>query len=608
MLGAVSQAAAPRKLGRSCLKNHPLCTRSLRGEFTAASLKLCAKTRAPLHGRFSRQIHRGLIRMFSRQDQSLYLHASTDIIGRSFDESEEDFAAMIVARLDIQTLKVKQVVDDYRRGKLVIPEFQREYVWKPSKAPRLLDSIYRGFPISVLLLWTSTFEARARRKDPRPLRGSAVSWLIDGQQRVITLSRLMSGDEGIEVVFNPDEDQFRLANAATRRDNSWIRVSDLFDDESYRQIRRALPEGNKGEKREAQFERVRAIREYEIPAVRMVDHSFDEAVEAFTRINTLGVKLKREDIDSARVAARHSGFIADEVSPFVDELRRQGFERLNVMHLFRACAFVAMPDGRTRTPLHELSKEEVAVAWSRTKRATEQAIALVRNEFGLVNMDILWSGALLVPVIAICASTNIRERDPRGIAGWLAMAALLHRYSAGAEAALDQDLRACRSDDPVGKLLTNLRRDVGGFGAIPADFKGSLNDRGALFAAYVACRHMGLRDLFSGSQMMLQARVDRHHILPRAQFPEKARPKADNVANIAFVNGEVNRAIGAASPDVYLAKIKTEILESQCIPIDKSLWRIDRADDFWRARQKLLAQAFNQFLRKMMPARRVDEA
>jgi hypothetical protein len=425
---------------------------------------------------------------------------------------------------------------------------------------------------------------------------------------VITLSRLISGDEGIEAVFNPEADQFRLANAATRRDSNWFRVSDLFDDESYRQIRRALPDGQKGEKREEKFERVRAIRDYEIPAVRMVDHSFDEAVEAFTRINTLGVKLKREDIDSARIAARHSGFIADEVTPFVDELRRQGFERLNVMHLFRACAFVALPDGRTRTPLHELSEAEVLAAWSRTKRATEQAIALVRNEFGIVNMDILWSGALLVPVIAICASSKIRERDPRGLAGWLAMAALLHRYSKATETALDQDLRACRAEDPLGRLLTNLRREVGGFGAIAGDFKGPLNDRGAMFAAYVACRHKGLRDLFSGSQMLLQAHVDRHHILPRAQFPERDRSKADIIANIAFVNGEVNRAIGASSPDVYLSKLKPEVLESQCIPADQTLWRIDRADEFWQARRELLSSAFNAFLRSAMPGRRIDES
>jgi len=509
-------------------------------------------------------------------------------------------------RLETQNPKVRQLIDDYRGGRIVIPEFQREYVWKPSRAPRLVDSLYRRFPISVLLLWSSSEEARSRRRDPRPSRGGAVSWLIDGQQRIITLSRILSGDEGIDVVFNPSEDQFRSANAATSRDRNWVRVSELLDDESYRQIRRALPEGEKGEKLEAKFDRVRRILDYEIPAVRMIDYSFNDAVDAFTRINTLGVKLKTEDIESARVAARHSGFIADEVIPFMAELHREGFSRLNVMHLFRACAFIAVPDGRTRTPLHELSHSDVMNAWSRTKRATKDAIALIRNEFGLVNMDILWSGALLVPVIALCESTSPRDLDPKGIAGWLAMAALLHRYSKATETALDQDLRACRADDPIGKLLSNVRREFRFFGATPGDFKGALNDKGALFAAYIACRQVGLRDLFSGSQILLQASVDRHHILPRAQFPEGSRQKSDTVANIAFITGAVNRAIGAASPDVYLAQISREVLDSQCIPNDERLWRISRCEEFWEERRKLLTEAFNSGLKKMLPGRHIE--
>jgi hypothetical protein len=515
--------------------------------------------------------------------------------------------SMADARLEIHRLPVRQVVEDYRGGRLVVPEFQREYVWKPKRAPRLIDSIYRGYPISVLLLWLSDVQARSRRRDPRPSRAGLISWLIDGQQRVITLSRIISGDEGIDVVFNPEEDSFQLANAATRRDSNWVRVSDLLDDETYRQLRRALPEGIRGEKREAQFDRVRRILDYEIPAVRMIDYAFDQAVEAFTRINTLGVKLKTEDIESARVAAKHTGFIADEVTPFVGELRQQGFSRLNVMHLFRACAFVALPDGRSRTPLHQLSSAEVTDAWLRTKRATKEAIALVRNEFGLVNMDILWSGALLVPVIALCATTSPRKLDSRGIAGWLAMAALLHRYSTASETALDQDLRACRSDDPVGKLLSNVRRDSGAFGAVAADFKGALNDKGALFASYVACRQKGLRDLFSGSKIMLQANVDRHHLLPRAQFAERSRQKADTVANIAFINGGVNRSIGAASPDVYLSQVDRAVLQTQCIPADQALWRIDRAEDFWNERRRLLAGGFNEYLRETLPGRRIYE-
>ncbi len=511
-------------------------------------------------------------------------------------------------RLEIQNLKVRQVVDDYRSGRLVIPEFQREYVWRPNRAPKLLDSIYRGFPISVLLLWRSDEVVPPRRREPRPSRASMMSLLNDGQQRVITLSRALNGDEGIDVVFHPEQDEFQLANAATKRDGNWFRVSALFDDEAYFQIRRALPEGKRGATREARFEKVRRILDYEIPAVRMLDHSFENAVDAFTRINTLGVKLKKEDIESARVAAKHTGFISDEVAPFVADVRRQGFTRINVMHLFRACAFVAIPDGRSRTPLHELGRSEVSSAWTHTKKATGEAITLVRNEFGLVNMDILWSGALLVPVIALCASIPVRERDPRAIAGWLAMASLLHRYSGSAETALDQDLRACRSTDPIGALLSNVRRDEGGFGTIPNDFKGSLMDRGALFAAYVASRHMGLRDLFSGGRLMLQSSVDRHHILPRAQFSERQRAHADTVANIAFVGSSTNRSIGSASPDVYLRKLKTEVLESQCIPTDQQLWSVDSAEEFWKARRQLLADAFNSYLRSVLPNRRIDAA
>ncbi len=515
---------------------------------------------------------------------------------------------MSEARLEIDRIKVRQLVDDYRAGRLVIPEFQREYVWKPSRAPRLLDSIYRRYPVSVLLLWTSNVEARARRSNPRPSRAGLVSWLIDGQQRVITLSRMLNGDEGIEVVFNARDDEFRLANAATRRDPNWVRVSEIFDDDSYRHIRRTLPDGAKGERVEAQFERVRSILDYELPSVRMLDHSFEDAVDAFTRINTLGVKLKTEDIQSARVAAQHTGFIADEVSPFLAEIRRQGFTRLNVMHLFRACAFIAIPDGRSRTPLHELSRAEVGAAWAKTKRATDEALALVRNEFGLVNMDLLWSGALLVPVIALCATQGPRDRDSRGIAGWLAMAALLHRYSGSSESALDQDLRACRADDPIGKLLGNVRRDSGSFGAVAGDFGGALNDKGALFASYVACRKAGLRDLFSSSQILLQSNVERHHILPRAQFRESDRSRADKLANIAFISSGANRSVGAASPEVYLGKASREVLSSQCIPPDSSLWSINRAEEFYDARRQLLAESFNAFLRASLPSRRIDAA
>jgi hypothetical protein len=429
-----------------------------------------------------------------------------------------------------------------------------------------------------------------------------MDWLIDGQQRIITLSRAMNGDEGIDIVFHRDQGEFRLANAATRNDDNWVRLSDLWDDERYRHLRRNLDDSRGADRREARFERVRRILDYKIPIVRMVDHSFEAAVNAFTRINTLGVRLKKEDIQSAQVAAKHSGFVADEVTPFLDGLRQQGFTRLNAMHLFRACAFVAKPDGRNRTPLQELPRGEVLSAWRATEKATDQAIGLIRGELGLVNMDILWSGALLVPLIVICATASPRQRDSKELAGWLALAALCHRYSGSSETALDQDLRACRNSDPVGALLANLR-NVRSLTARAKDFSGAIADRSGLLALYVACMNRGILDFYTGGKVLLQSNVDRHHILSRAQFPEAARRTSDNIANMAFIAGDVNKSIGQAGPEVYLAAVKSRILKSQCIPTDSALWRIKKADSFWRARREILADSFNEYVRKSLPQR-----
>ena len=76
------------------------------------------------------------------------------------------------ARLEHQAIKIRQLIDDYRAGRIVIPEFQREYVWKRRRASLLIDSLYKGFPVSSLLLWLSTEEARPRRRDPRPKRAA----------------------------------------------------------------------------------------------------------------------------------------------------------------------------------------------------------------------------------------------------------------------------------------------------------------------------------------------------------------------------------------------------------------------------------------------------
>lgn len=91
-------------------------------------------------------------------------------------------------------------------------------------------------------------------------------------------------------------------------------------------------------------------------------------------------------------------------------------------------------------------------------------------------------------------------------------------------------------------------------------------------------------------------------------FPDSSRATADNIANIAFIVGDVNKSIGQTGPEVYLKRIDPRVIKSQCIPADDSLWAISRARDFWAARRELLAESFNEFLGDSLPQRRLGSS
>ena len=49
---------------------------------------------------------------------------------------------MLEPRLEHQNVKIRQLIDDYRSGRIVIPKLQQEILWKPGMAPKLIDSLY----------------------------------------------------------------------------------------------------------------------------------------------------------------------------------------------------------------------------------------------------------------------------------------------------------------------------------------------------------------------------------------------------------------------------------------------------------------------------------
>jgi hypothetical protein len=86
----------------------------------------------------------------------------------------------------IQPLKLRTIVDSWKNGSMrVNEEYQRGAAWKPIQQQRLIDSVFRGYPLPLFYF---------REKRTVDFRGTSSSNLevVDGQQRIRALAEFLS--------------------------------------------------------------------------------------------------------------------------------------------------------------------------------------------------------------------------------------------------------------------------------------------------------------------------------------------------------------------------------------------------------------------------------
>lgn len=185
------------------------------------------------------------------------------------------------------------------------------------------------------------------------------------------------------------------------------------------------------------------------------------------------------------------------------------------------------------------------------------------------------------------------------------------RFSGSTETVLDRDLEAVEESIERGNpdpLLEKMRLWRGRLRVEPAHFEGwSL---GARFypILYLLTRMGGARDFCSGLELkagMLgpAAKLEVHHIFPKAQLYRHgySRPETNSLANFCFLTSDCNKKISARLPDDYFRNVAVNgSLESQWIPTDERLWRIENYREFLEARRHLLAAETNRRLADLL--------
>ena len=524
---------------------------------------------------------------------------------------------------------IQDLLSQIGHGEILLPEFQRGYVWNRDQVRGLMESLYRKHPTGHLLTWRTYKPALVRGHE---IAGNGHSiLLLDGQQRLTTLYVLFQGKaplfyEGeslfFDLYFNMQTEEFRFYQKSRMGNHpAWIGVHEFLREgltsilESIDQIeenRRTIIQQNL-----ARLSRLDAIRNYTytVDQVSGDEFSVDQVVEIFNRVNSKGTPLTKADLALAHVCSIWPEARA-ELRAFSLKMKDIGFG-VYLSFLVRCMAGVAtgsivLEGTFMRTPAAELKR-----AWQETQPAFEHLVGVLRHEAFIGNLSDLPTDNVLVPTTIYLArhggtfpSDTIKRRFIR----WLYLAGLWARYSGATETKLQQDVALVSGSDldPTHELEAAILRERGRVGLEEGDLDRARINSAVALLGHVVARSRDARDWFTGLRIYDSAAGkshgnERHYIFPRtllknAGITDPARINA--VANRAILGQRPSLADRRASPANYLPKIEDTqpgALRAQSVPMDRELWAPERFLDFLTARRHMLAKEMNQFIESWIP-------
>ncbi|WP_017555563.1 GmrSD restriction endonuclease domain-containing protein [Nocardiopsis baichengensis] len=520
--------------------------------------------------------------------------------------------------------KLSTLLDQIDAGTVLLPEFQRGYVWNRDQVRGLMRSVYRDHPVGGLLLWeTSAADVSVRGG----LTGTGTHlMLLDGQQRVTSLYGVIrgkppaffDGDERSfsDLYFNVDSEAFEFyAPARMSGDDLWVDVTELFNTglAPFLQKFAAYPE--KFNVYVERLNRLHQITEKEFPQEKITgaDRTVDEVVEIFNRVNSGGTKLSKGDLALARICAIWPE-ARSEMRARLDDWYAAGFD-FSLDWLLRNATAVAT--GRAMfSSLETVEAEPFQRALGQSVEYIGAFLDAVSGRLGL-DHDRVLMGRYAVPAVSRLLALeggsfqDARHRDK--VLYWYIHTALWGRFSGSTETHLQQDYDALARGGVDG-LIANLERWRGGSLDINAyDFEGST--RGSRFypLLYMLTRATGARDFGSGLELKAEmlgkhSSLQLHHIFPKALLRGNyERGQVNAIANFCFLTQNTNLEIADRAPEEYLAEVEERFpgtLASQWIPTDPELWKVDRYLDFLDARRELLAEAARSFLSELRSGER----
>lgn len=525
-------------------------------------------------------------------------------------------------------MQISSILDYIDNGHMALPEFQRGYVWGREQVRKLFQSLYRGHPVGSLLVWATDASTAAHRGDSQ-LAPGVVKLLLDGQQRITSLYGVIRGKppkffDGnakafTDLRFNLETEEFEFFQPIKMRDDPlWIDVTEVMQNGNagVGAFLTALSQNPDNLPRVGDFvgrmNQLLGIRDktFHIEEVTGADKTLDVVVNIFNRVNSGGTKLSKGDLALAKICADWPA-ARDTMKSSIARWRNDGYD-FSLDWLLRSVNTVLTGEAKFLY-LHNQNADDIAGALKRAVRHIDTALNMIGGRLGLDHDRVLFS-KFAIPVMVRHLDVkggrlNERERDK--LLFWYVQSGMWGRFSGSVESFIDKDLGILdETDGNLDKLIAELRFSQGGLRVEPGHFHSW--SVGARFypVLYMLTRMTEARDWGTGLPLKNNLlgnmnRLEVHHIFPRARLYEAnfARAEVNALANYCFLTKDTNLSISDRRPEDYFMEIEADhpgALQSQWIPQDPALWRIENYRDFLEARKELLAEGANACLASLL--------
>lgn len=272
-------------------------------------------------------------------------------------------------QINTRVRRLFQYLDDFEKGRIQVPPFQRDFVWDNQKKLDLLDSIKKGFPIGSVLFWQADQENLFLEDDVQkigsyrlPPNGNDFYFILDGYQRLSTLfgcfinpnKTYLLRDENdwkknFDIVYNLQEDRFEF-NRKTRTDIQIFQIPlyHFIDGEKFYDFQTKLVYADVNEEQKKEYIKLyknfgSKISSYDIPSIDLIGGDIKDAVEIFSRLNSRGVRISDDWKVSALSFNRERNFrFGSEIDYLFTRLEKFNYfksasERKNKRDLILKC-------------------------------------------------------------------------------------------------------------------------------------------------------------------------------------------------------------------------------------------------------------------------------